>query len=141
MSKPSVQFLCAHNAARSSRVEALLRRHASDRFDLMSAGLEPTKVHPLTIRAMNEVGVDRSGCRAKGLADLLGKTKFQLASIVCERTRKNCPRIYPCALERRFCPFKVPSETQGTEERQLQKFREARDQIADKIRSWLAASA
>jgi arsenate reductase (thioredoxin) len=140
MSKPSVLFLCAHNAARSQMAEALLRKHASDRFDIMSAGLEPTTVHPLTIRAMNEVGVNLSGCRAKGLADFLGKMKFQLAIIVCERTQTNCPHIYPFALERLYWPFEDPAEAQGTEEQQLQKFREVRDQIADKIRAWLATN-
>ncbi|MGP8199148.1 MAG: arsenate reductase ArsC [Limisphaerales bacterium] len=138
MSKESVLFLCAHNAARSQMAEALLRKHAGDRFDVVSAGLEPTAIHPLTIRAMNEVGVDLSGRRAKGLDSFLGKTKFQLAIIVCERTQKNCPRIYPFALERLYWPFEDPDEAQGTEEQQLQKFRDVRDQIETKILAWLA---
>ena len=138
MSKESVLFLCAHNAARSQMTEALLRKHAGDRFDVTSAGLEPTAVHPLTIRAMNEVGVDLSGCHAKGLDEFLGKMKFNFAIIVCEQTQKNCPRIYPFALERLYWPFEDPAEAQGAKEEQLQKFRQVRDQIENKILAWLA---
>jgi len=100
MSKLNVLFLCAHNAARSQMAEALLRKHAGDRFDVTSAGLEPTAIHPLTLRALNEIGLDVSTHRAKGLDGLMGKKSFQIAIIVCERTQRNCPTIYPFALQR-----------------------------------------
>ena len=139
MSKSSVLFLCAHNAARSQMAEALLRKHAGDRFDVVSAGLEPTLVHPVTVRVMNEAGVDISRQRAKGLDGIMGKMKFDFAIIVCERTQTNCPQIYPFALQRIHWPFEDPAEAKGAEEEQLQKFREVRDQIEDKIRTWLTA--
>lgn len=141
MSKQSVLFLCAHNAARSQMAEALLRKHAGDRFDVTSAGLEPTAVDPLTVRVMNEVGVDLSGHRAKGLDGILGKNTFRLAIIVCERTQKNCPHIYPFALQRLYWPFEDPATGQGSEEEQLQKFRDVRDQIEARILDWLKTFA
>ena len=137
MNKQSILFLCAHNAARSQMAEELLRKHAGDRFEVVSAGLEPTAVHPLTVRVLNEVGVDVSGHRAKGLDGLMGKKSFQLAIIVCERTQKNCPHIYPFALQRLDWPFEDPAEARGTEEEQLQKFRDVRDQIEARILEWL----
>lgn len=137
MSKPSVLFLCAHNAARSQMAEALLRRHAGERFDVASAGLEPTEVHPLTLRVLNEVGLDVSSQRAKGLEGIMGQRTFQLAIIVCERTQKNCPAIYPFALQRFDWPFEDPAEAQGSEEERLQKFRDVRDQIEARILEWL----
>jgi arsenate reductase len=137
MSKQSVLFLCAHNAARSQMAEALLRKHAGDRFEVVSAGLEPTAVHPLTLRVLNEVGVDVASHRAKGLGGLMGKKTFQLAIIVCDRTQKNCPHIFPFALQRLDWPFEDPAEAQGSEEEQLQKFRDIRDQIEVRILEWL----
>jgi arsenate reductase (thioredoxin) len=140
MSKQSVLFLCAHNAARSQMAEALLRKHAGDRFDVVSAGLEPTAIHPLTTRVLNEVGLDVSGYRAKGLDGLIGKKSFQLAIIVCERTQKNCPHIFPFALQSLDWSFEDPAEAQGTEEQRLQKFRDVRDQIEARILEWLKTS-
>ena len=43
-----VLFLCTQNAARSQMAEAFLRHYAGDRFEVLSAGLAPTEVHPLT---------------------------------------------------------------------------------------------
>ena len=141
MSNQRILFLCAHNAARSQMAEALLRKHAGDRFDVVSAGLQPTAIHPLTVRVLNEVGVDLSGHHAKGLDGLMGKTTFQLAIIVCERTQKNCPHIYPFALQRLDWPFEDPAEAQGTEEERLQKFRDVRDQIEARILEWLKTAS
>ncbi|HZC23740.1 MAG TPA: arsenate reductase ArsC [Candidatus Binatia bacterium] len=137
MNKSSVLFLCAHNAARSQMAEGLLRKYAGARFDVVSAGIEPTAIHPLTIRVMNEIGVDLSGHSAKGLDGLLGRQTFQFAIIVCERTQKNCPSIFPFALQRLYWPFEDPAEARGSEEEQLQKFRDVRDQIDTQILNWL----
>jgi hypothetical protein len=50
------------------RAEALLQRHADHRFEVFSAGLQPTEVHPLTRQVLTEVGIDPSELRAKALA-------------------------------------------------------------------------
>jgi len=42
---------------------------------------------------MNEIGEDLSAFRAKGLNDFLGKTEFNFAVIVCERTKKSYSHI------------------------------------------------
>jgi arsenate reductase len=137
MNKQNVLFLCAHNAARSQMAEALLRRHAGDQFNILSAGLEPTTIHPLTLRVLNEIGIDASRQEAKGMAGLLGKHIFQLVIFVCERTQANCPHIFPFALQTLNWPFEDPAAATGTEEEQLAKFRAIRDQIEDQIVGWL----
>ena len=53
-----VLFLCTHNSARSQMAEGWLRHLAGDRFEVASAGTEATRVHPLAVRAMGEVGID-----------------------------------------------------------------------------------
>ena len=137
MNKQRVLFLCTHNAARSQMAEAFLRKHGGERFDVASAGLEPTAIHPLILRAMNEVGVDISAQRAKGLDDFLGKATIQIAIIVCEQAQQNCPHIYPFATQRLYWPFEDPAACNGTEAEQLQKFRDVRDQIEARILEWL----
>jgi arsenate reductase (thioredoxin) len=52
--------------------EAWLRALAGDRYEPASAGTEATRVHPLAVRAMAEVGVDITGQTSKTLEQFLG---------------------------------------------------------------------
>jgi len=79
MDRQRVLFLCAHNAARSQMAEALLRHHAGDRFEVCSAGLEPTEIHPVTRSVLEEIGLDTSELRAEGLDKYLAKVSVQYA--------------------------------------------------------------
>ena len=54
----TVLFLCTHNSCRSQMAEGLLRDMASDKFDVFSAGVNPTTVHPLAKKVMKEIGID-----------------------------------------------------------------------------------
>jgi arsenate reductase len=65
--KKRVLFLCTHNSARSQMAEGLLRKMGGDQLEVFSAGTEETRVHPLAIEAMREVGIDISGQRSKTL--------------------------------------------------------------------------
>ena len=62
---PRVLFLCTHNSARSQMAEGFLRHLAGDRVEVASAGTEVTRVHPLAIRAMQEMGIDIRAHRSK----------------------------------------------------------------------------
>jgi protein-tyrosine-phosphatase len=89
--KPVVLFLCTGNSARSQMAEAFLKKYASDRFEVLSAGMDPVGIHPLTIRVMNEVGIDMSGQYSKGVSQFLGKQVVHCAIFVCDRAEKSCP--------------------------------------------------
>jgi arsenate reductase (thioredoxin) len=57
--KPSVMFLCVHNAGRSQMASGWLKHLSSDRVDVFSGGSEPAStVNPAAIEAMAEVGID-----------------------------------------------------------------------------------
>jgi arsenate reductase len=137
MDKKSVLFLCTGNSARSQMAEALLRHHGGDRFAAYSAGLDPKGVHPLTIRVMEERGIDISGQHSKDVGLFLGKLTAHHVIIVCERAERNCPVLWPGALELLSWPFEDPAALEGDEEAKLKKFRTVRDQIEERIRSWL----
>ena len=53
-----VIFVCTGNSARSQMAEALLRRDGGAAFEVVSAGVSPRGVHPMTIRALDKVGID-----------------------------------------------------------------------------------
>ena len=138
MERPCILFLCTHNAARSQMAEALLRKLAGDRYRACSAGLEPTEVHPMTLRVLEEAGVDTAGLRSKGVDELLGKANVRTAVVVCSQVaNEGCPRLYPFTREVLQWPFDDPSRVEGSEELQLAAFRRTRDAIEARLRSWL----
>jgi arsenate reductase len=62
VSKPSVLFVCVHNAGRSQMAAGWLRHLAGDRIDVRSAGSEPAdQLNPVAVEAMREVGIDITG--------------------------------------------------------------------------------
>jgi len=53
--KKKILFLCTGNSCRSQMSEGLLKHLAGDKFDAYSAGVNPTQVNSLSIRAMREI--------------------------------------------------------------------------------------
>ena len=137
MNKPAVLFLCTHNAARSQMAEAIFRRQAGDHFEVFSAGVEPTEVHPLTLRVMAEAGYDMSGHRSKDVSEIMGRHAVRYAFIVCQQAAQQCPSIFPAILQTIHWPFDDPSACAGTEEERVAEFRRVRDLITERIAAWL----
>lgn len=133
--KKRVLFLCTHNSARSQMAEGLLRRMASDRFDVFSAGTEETRVHPLAIEAMREVGIDISGHTSKTLEAFPGE-HFDYVITVCDQANESCP-IFPGDTERIHWSFEDPSAAGGTDEERLRTFRTVRNAIQQRLRIFL----
>ena len=60
--KPTVLFVCVHNAGRSQMAAGYLRELAGDRVEVLSAGSEPKdQINPVAIEAMAEEGIDIAG--------------------------------------------------------------------------------
>jgi arsenate reductase len=135
--KPCVLFLCTHNSARSQMAEGWLRHLAGDTFEVLSAGTEPGRLHPLAVEAMRECGIDISGHTSKGLEGILGHVPVRHAIIVCAQASNECPRIYPTLGEVLHWPFDDPSAATGSEADQLAVFRRVRDEIGERLRAWL----
>jgi hypothetical protein len=70
--------------------EGFLRDLASDRFEVASAGTEATRVHPLAIRAMRDVGIDISRHHSKTINALLGDP-WDYVITVCDSANERCP--------------------------------------------------
>lgn len=134
--KLTVLFLCTGNTARSQMAEALLRLHASDRFEITSAGLEPGVLNPYTIRVLEERGINTEGMHAKGSTPMLGHRTFHYLITVCARAEQNCP-IFPGVSQRLAWPFEDPAAFVGDEAATLDKFRAVRDSIEQRILEWL----
>ena len=135
--KLKVLFLCTKNSARSQMAEGLLRKIAGDKFDVRSAGIEPSFVHPLAQKAMEEIGIDISAHRSKGIKEFLGKVQFDFLITVCASADEQCPAGIASARGRLYWHYDDPAAFEGSEEEKLDKFREIRDKMQRKIVWWL----
>lgn len=139
--KKNVLFLCFHNSARSQMAEGLLRAIYGDRYEVYSAGVKATNVDPRAVLVMSEIGIDISGQRSKPMNQYRG-TLFDLAVTVCDKAKEMCPicgvsvkapATAPAAKETIHKNFKDPAAAEGSEEDQINAFRQARDEIKDWI--------
>ncbi len=134
---PVVLFLCTENSARSQLAEALLRHRAGSRFVARSAGLRPSRVHPLARAALEEVGVSTDGLRAKDVGELLGKAPIARAFVLCEsadRERRGIVGLSDC--ERWILPD--PAAATGPRATRLAAFRAVRDELQRRIDDFVA---
>jgi arsenate reductase len=135
VNKQRVLFLCTHNSARSQMAEAFLRSLAGDRFEAVSAGTQVTRVHPLAIRAMADVGIDLSGHTSKAVDEFLAQP-WDYVITVCDIANEACP-VFPKKSSRLHWSFDDPSQATGSDEQQLEVFRRIRDQIKGRITGWI----
>ena len=128
---PRVLFLCTRNACRSQMAEGLIRQRFGNRLEVHSAGLAPTRVHPLAVRALEEVGIDVSGQRSKHPDDLT-HLHFDLVVTLCDAAREACP-LFPGETRVLHRVYRNPDEATGTEQHRLEVFRQVRDQLAREL--------
>jgi len=115
--------------------EALARHLSGGRVESFSAGTDPKGIHPLTIRALADVGIDASGQASKHLRTFLNR-KFDYVITVCDRAKESCP-IWPGVKEQIHWSFEDPAQVEGTEEEKLRAFTTVRNAIANRIRLFL----
>ena len=135
MTKRRVLFLCTHNSARSQMAEGFLRALGGDRFQAASAGTEATRVHPLAVRVMGEVGIDLGSHSSKTFDQFLAQS-WDCVITVCDNANERCP-FFPARTPRLHWSFEDPSAAVGSEEHRLQVFRRIRDEISATIRAWI----
>lgn len=92
MSKPTVLFVCIHNAGRSQMAAGYLRHLGADRVEVLSAGSAPGKsINPIAVQAMAEEGIDISAEQPKVLTDGAVRVSDVVITMGCGDT---CP-FYP----------------------------------------------
>ena len=68
--RPTVLFVCVHNAGRSQMAAGFLQHLSGDRVEVLSAGSQPAEqVNPVAVEAMREEGVDLLAAQPKLLTD------------------------------------------------------------------------
>ena len=127
MTTPRVLFLCTHNSARSQMAEALLRSRSRGRVEVESAGTEKTLVRPLALKALEEIGIDASAQTSKTMERFIDE-QFDYVITVCDAANDACP-TFPNAGAREHWSLPDPSKATGSEEQQLEVYREVREEL------------
>jgi len=142
MQKTRVLFVCIHNSARSQIAEELLRKLAGDRFEVESAGFEPGELNPVVVEVLKEEGIDITGKQTKAAFDLFKAGRFYnyVVTVCDESSAEKCP-IFPGVNQRIHWSFTDPSKFKGSFEEKLQKTREVKEEIKDRIQDWLSQLA
>lgn len=136
--RPSILFICTQNAGRSQMAEGYLRARYGDRYQVCSAGTDPTRVSRKAILVMQEIGVDISGHRSKSLDEFAGR-EIDYAVTLCDRARAVCP-VFPWAKEIIHRSFPDPGTFQGPDEEVMDRVRNVRDEITRWIDEYFGAA-
>jgi len=132
----TVVFLCTGNSARSQMAEAWLRHLSGGRLTARSAGTEPRPIHPLTVRAMAEVGLDIGYQSSKSL-DALAGLRPDLLVTVCDIAREDCA-FWGAEVPQIHWSVADPARATGSEPARLAVFRAARDELRQRVGGLLA---
>src|ERR1700678_1951360 len=121
--KPSVLFVCVHNAGRSQMAAGLLRHLAGDRIEVRSAGTEPAdQIDPVAVAAMAELGIDITTATPKILTGDAVQTSDVVITMGCGDA---CP-YFPGVSYR---DWKLPDPAGQP----LEAVRAIRDDISDRV--------
>ena len=116
--------------------EALLRHHGGADFDVNSAGIEPKGVNPLTIRVLDEAGLDHAWARSKSIDEFLDQS-FDYVITVCDEARQVCP-IFPGEKQSVLhWGYEDPAKVEGTDEQRLAAFQKTLTLLATRITQFI----
>jgi len=114
--------------------EGLARARFGEAVRVQSAGSRPSRVNPLAIRALAEVGIDISRHRSKSVAEIDPETVDVVVTLCAEEI---CP-VFLGKAGRLHWPISDPAAAAGSGEARLAAFRHVRDEIARRL-PWLDA--
>ncbi len=138
MEKKKVLIVCTGNVARSQMAEGFLRHEAGDRFEVFSAGLNPSYVRPGVIQVMREVGIDISHHRSKSVDEFIGE-EIDYVITVCDHANQHCPNL-PARIKRIHWSVEDPVAPAGDEAAQLAAFRRVRDDIRRRLQDFASTT-
>jgi len=136
--KNKVLILCTGNSARSQMAEGLMRKMGGNNFEVASAGISPTQVRSEAVEVMKEIGIDISQHLSKDV-DRFVADNFDYVITVCDNANERCP-VFPGHAKRIHWSFADPAQVEGDEATKLSAFRTIRDQIKQRIATFIGSS-
>ncbi len=102
----AILFLCTGNACRSQMAEGFARRMLPPGWKVYSAGTIAAGLHPLTVEAMSEAGIDVSGQYSKTIDDV-PMDEIGYVITLCGDAQSNCP-MFPRKVTQEHWPIDDP---------------------------------
>ena len=130
-----ILVLCTGNSARSQMAEGLLRHFCPTGTTVVSAGTAPTHLHPESVTALAELGIDISRQRSKHV-DSVAAEPFDVLITVCDQAREACP-VLPGVPRRVHWGLPDPAAV-ADPARQGVAFRMVRDTLLEHVRQFAA---
>ena len=134
--KSKVLFLCTGNSCRSQIGEGLMRHLAGDTYEVYSAGVEPSRIHPMSILVMDEIGVDIRQQSSDDVNDYLN-AGIDIVISVCDHAAQTCP-VFPGKVKRIHWSLKDPFHGWDIDESKLPDYRRTRDDLMLRIKGFLS---
>ncbi|MHB1948859.1 MAG: arsenate reductase ArsC [Gammaproteobacteria bacterium] len=125
----NILFICVANSARSQMAEGIGRELLANIAHVSSAGSQPSKVNPIAIEVLKEIGIDISDQKSKSV-DSIDKEKIDVVITLC--AEEVCP-LFSGNVKRIHWPFPDPSNPKYISDEQLKLFRKVRDDLKNKI--------
>jgi len=129
-----ILFLCVANSARSQMAEGVARSLRPD-LHVQSAGSAPTRVHPIAIEVMRELGVDLERQRSKHVGEI---DLASVETVITLCADEVCP-VVPVSVRRLHWPLDDPATAAGSRDEQVAAFRRVRDEIRTRLEKLLEA--
>jgi len=123
-----ILFMCVANSARSQIAEGMAKLLMGDRAEVCSAGSHPTKVNPFAIRALNEAGADFRSLYSKTVDDLPRDFVDQLDYVITLCAEEVCPLVISKAKKLHW-PLPDPAGKDGSDDEQMVRFRDTREEV------------
>lgn len=133
--KTKILFLCTGNSCRSQIGEGLMRHLSGDKYDVYSAGVEPSRLHPMSILVMNEIGVDIRHQTSDDVKDYLS-AGIDIVISVCDHAAQTCP-TFPGDVTRIHWSLKDPFHGWDIDDSKLPDYRKTRDDLKSRIEAFL----
>lgn len=130
-----ILFMCVANSARSQLAEGIAKQIFGSKAEIYSAGSQPSKLNPFAAQALDEVGADVATLWSKSVDDLPKEFIRDLDYIITLCKEEVCPAILSQAKKLHW-PLPDPAGHDGSDDEQMSKFRNTRDEIRRRLESF-----
>ena len=130
-SENTILFVCVENAGRSQMAEGFFNKFAPEGYKAISAGTKPvSQINPVAVDVMREVGIDISNQKSKDITEDMMRNSTKIVNMGCME-KGACPTL--------LLHNVVDWKTEDPKGKSIEKIREIRDQIEQRVMELVAA--